>query len=225
MKKDMMRGGIVLAVLLLLYHLIVFLIPFAKTAVFWLSYVFSLVAFAIATIAIYIAFAKRPDAKSKFYGFPIAKVGVIYWLVQFLLGILFMGLGLWAPWWLVVILYAVALGAAVIGLVSADAVVDEIHMQDEKLQKNVALMRSLQSRVSQMVVQTNNSAIKALMEEFRYSDPVSSDAITSAEIELSAAVDKLQAAVSDGNHEEIMSICNRVSMLLSERNRLCKLNK
>jgi len=225
MKKDMIRGGIILAVLLIVYHLIAFLIPFAKTAVFWLSYVFTLIAFAVAVGAIYIAFAKRPDAKSKFYGFPIAKIGVIYWLAQVVLGILFMALGLWAPWWLAVILYAATFGAAVIGLVSADAVVEEIHMQDEKLQKNVSVMRSLQSKVNQMAAQTGNAEIKALAEEFRYSDPVSNDAIAEAEADLSASVDELQAAIVDGDNAVTLQLCRKVSALLSERNRLCKLNK
>jgi ATP-dependent helicase/DNAse subunit B len=68
-----------------------------------------------------------------------------------------------------VLVYAIALGAAVIGLISAEAVVEGIHVQDTKLKKNVTLMRGLQSKVNQMVSQCENSdaaeAVKKFAEE------------------------------------------------------------
>ena len=203
MKKDTMRGVIGLGVLLVLYILVAFLIPFVHTATFWVSFVFTLIAYTVVAAAMHIAFVKNPDAKSRFYGFPIAKIGVIYGAVQLITGLLFMALAAIAPVWAAVLVYAIALGAAVIGLISAEAVVSEIHVQDAKLKKNVSLMRSLQSKVNQMAAQSENADIKSLADALRYSDPVSNDAITDAEADLAAAVDEL----------------------LAERNRLCKLNK
>ena len=225
MNKDTIRGLVVLGVLLVLYILIAFLIPFVHTATFWVSFVFTLIAFAVVAASIYIAFIKNPDAKSRFYGFPIAKIGVIYGTVQLLAGIVFMALAAIVPAWVAVLVYAIALGAAVIGLISAETVVEEIHVQDAKLKKNVSLMRSLQSKVNQIAAQSEDAAIKALAEEFRYSDPVSSDAIADAETDLAAAVDELQSAYVDGDSEAVAKLCRKASALLAERNRLCKLNK
>ena len=225
MNKDTIRGSVVLGVLLVLYILIAFLIPFVHTATFWVSFVFTLIAFAVVAASIYIAFIKNPDAKSRFYGFPIAKIGVLYGAVQLLAGIVFMALAAIVPAWAAVLVYAIALGAAVIGLISAETVVEEIHLQDAKLKKDVTLMRSLQSKISQIAVQSEDAAIKALAEEFRYSDPVSSDAIADAETDLAAAVDELQTAYVDGDSEAVAKLCRKASALLAERNRLCKLNK
>lgn len=225
MNKDTIRGLVVLGVLLVLYILIAFLIPFVHTATFWVSFVFTLIAFAVVAASIYIAFIKNPDAKSRFYGFPIAKIGVLYGTVQLLAGIVFMALAAIVPAWVAVLVYAIALGAAVIGLISAETVVEEIHVQDAKLKKNVSLMRSLQSKVNQIAAQSEDAAIKALAEEFRYSDPVSSDAIADAETDLAAAVDELQSAYVDGDSEAVAKLCRKASALLAERNRLCKLNK
>ena len=225
MKKDITRGIIGLGVLLVLYILVAFLIPFVHTATFWVSFVFTLIAFAVVAASMYIAFVKNPDAKSRFYGFPIAKIGAIYGLVQLVAGFIFMALAAYAPVWAAVLVYAIALGAAVIGLVSAEAVVSEIHVQDEKLKKDVSLMRSLQSKVNQMAAQSENAEIKALAEEFRYSDPVSNDAIADAEADLAAVVDELQSAYVDGDSEAVAKLCRKASALLAERNRLCKLNK
>ena len=225
MKKDTMRGVIGLGVLLVLYILVAFLIPFVHTATFWVSFVFTLIAYTVVAAAMHIAFVKNPDAKSRFYGFPIAKIGVIYGAVQLITGLLFMALAAIAPVWAAVLVYAIALGAAVIGLISAEAVVSEIHVQDAKLKKNVSLMRSLQSKVNQMAAQSENADIKSLADALRYSDPVSNDAITDAEADLAAAVDELQSAYVDGDSEAAAELCRKASALLAERNRLCKLNK
>ena len=225
MKKDTVRGIVALAVLLVLYILIAFLIPFVHTATFWVSFVFTLIAFAVVVASIYIAFIKNPDAKSRFYGFPIAKIGVIYGAVQLLTGIVFMALATIVPAWLAVLVYAIALGAAVIGLISAETVVEEIHIQDAKLKKDVTQMRSLQSKVNQIAAQSENADAKALADEFRYSDPVSNAAIADAEADLAAAVDELQSAYVEGDSETVAKLCRKASALLAERNRLCKLNK
>ena len=225
MKKDTIRGIVGLAVVLVLYILIAFLIPFAHTATFWVSFVFTLVAFGVVAASVYIAFGKNPDTKSKFYGFPIARLGVIYGLVQLVVSLLLMALAAIVPAWVAVLVYAIALGAAVIGLISAETVVDEIQTQDVKQKKEIALMRTLQSKISQIAAQSGDAAIKALAEEFRYSDPVSSEAIADAEADLAAAVDDLQAAYIDGDEAAVAQLCRKASTLLAERNRICKLNK
>lgn len=225
MKKRLLRGSVCLGVVLALYLLVAFLIPFAKTAVFWLSFGFTLAAFGVTAFSLYIAFLKKPDAKSRFYGFPIAKIGVIYGGAQLLLGLVFMALGKWLPVWVAALVYAIALGAAVIGLVSADAVAEEIHTQDEQLKANVAFMRALQSKVNQMAAQCSLPEIKQFSEEVRYSDPVSSDALADIERDLSAAVDDLQAAIVDGDNAAASQLVKKADNLLKERNRLCRLNK
>lgn len=225
MKKNTIRGAIGLGVLLVLYMLVAFLMPFSHTAVFWTNFVFTLIAFGVVAVSAYIAFVRKSDAKSRFYGFPIAKIGAIYGLAQLVLGFVFMALGAWIPVWVAVLVCAIALGVAVIGLVSAEAVVDEIDTQDEKLKKNVAFMRDLQSKVNQMASSCDLPEMKRFAEEIRYSDPVSSNALTEIERELSAAVDELQSAIVDGDTENIPTLCRKASASLAERNRLCKLNK
>ena len=225
MKKETLRAIIVMAVVLLAYNFAVFMIPCLKTATFWLSWVFTLLSFAVAGYAIYNSMMRNPDAKSRFYGFPIARIGVIYLIAQIVVGGIFMALGHILPWWLATVLFTIGLAVAGIGLVSAEAVVDEIKVQDETLKKSVSLMRALQSKVGQMATMCEEPAIKALAEELRYSDPVSSEAIADAEADLSAAIDALQQAVVEGDSAAIAQLCRKASLLLAERNRLCKLNK
>ena len=225
MKKDTIRAIIVAVIMLAVYNLIAFMIPFAHTAAFWISHGFTLAAFAVVCASIYIAFIKNPDAKSRFYGFPIARIGVLYGGAQLIVSLIVMALAQWTPWWIPTLVYAIGLGATIIGLISAEAVVEEIQTQDVKLKDNTVMMRALQSKVSQIASQTDNAGIKALAEEFRYSDPVSNDAIADAEADLAAAVDQLQAAFVDGDNEAMAQLCRKATALLAERNRICKLNK
>lgn len=225
MKKDTLRATIVAVIAFVIYNLIAFVIPFAHTAAFWISYGFTLAAFAVVAASIYIAFIKQPDVKSRFYGFPVARIGVIYGAAQLVVSLVVMALALWMPWWIPVVVYAVGLGVAVIGLVSAEAVAEEIKTQDVKLKKETSLMKGLQSKLEQMAAKTDDAAIKALAEEFRYSDPVSNTAIADAEAELAAAVNELQAAFAGADKDAVAQLCNKTSALLAERNRLCKLNK
>lgn len=225
MKMDTIRAIVVAVITLVIYNLVAFMIPFAHTAAFWISYGFTSAAFVVACASIYIAFIKNPDAKSRFYGFPIARIGVLYGGAQLIVSLIFMALAKWILWWIPTLVYAIGLGAAIIGLVGAEAVVEEIQTQDVKLKDNTTMMRTLQSKISQIASQTDNAGIKALAEEFRYSDPVSNDAIADAEADLAAAVDQLQSAFVDGDREAVTQLCRKATALLSERNRLCKLNK
>lgn len=221
----MLRLGIITLVVLIAYNFAVFMIPCLKTPTFWISWGFSLLSIGVGGYALYTSMIKKSDARSRFYGFPIARIGVVYLIAQVAVGGVFMALGHIIPWWLTTVLFAIGLALAVIGLISAEAVVDQIQEQDAKLKKNVVVMRGLQSKVNQMAAQCEEPAVKKLAEDFRYSDPVSSEAIADAEAELSAAVDALQAAIVDGNDEQIKLLCRKASAALAERNRLCKLNK
>lgn len=123
-----------------------------------------------------------------------------------------------------VLVYALGLGAAAIGLIAADTVAEEIQAQDVRLKVNVSFMRDLQSKVNRMAAQCELAELRQLSEDIRYSDPVSSDALAEIERDLAAAVDDLQAAVVDGDWQAARTLCRNASALLTERNRLCKLN-
>ena len=228
-KKDALRWFLSLAIVLVLYLVLILAIPFVKNAVYWLSFGFTLAAFVVTGAAGYIGVVRQEDAKSRFYGFPVAKIGLVYGAAQLVLGLAVMALASWTPVWLAAVVYVLILGAACLGLIAADTVVEQIHIQDAKLRKDVSLMRSLQSKLNQLASQCDNpdaaSALKKLSEELRYSDPVSSAALTEIERDLTAAVEELQAAVIDSDSTAIKQLCRKTSALLAERSRLCKLNK
>ena len=224
MKKNWIRGILAGVILLAVYHILAFAVPFRHSALFWTSYGFGWAAFAMLGLGAYLGLGRKADAKSKFYGYPIARLAAIYFGVQMVLGFAAMAVSV-VPVWAAVVVYVILLALAALGMIGADAVVEEIHRQDAKLKKDVTFMRDLQSKVNQMAAQTEVPEVKRFAEDVRYSDPVSCEALAEIERDLAAAVDELQAAIVDGDRDAIPALCRKAASVLGERNRLCRLNK
>lgn len=229
MKKNTVRWWIVLAIVFIVYNIVVFAVPFEKSAVFFLSWIFALIAIGAQAYVIYIAFYQGEGAKSKFYGFPIARIGVVYLITQMALGLWFMARGSWIKLWIPLVLYVLLLGVSAVGFIAADAARDEVERQDTKLKKDVAVMRALQSKVISMAQLAQDAQIRKVLEKFsedlRFSDPVSSEALADIEADLTACVDELHQAVIDNDHDSVLALVQKAGAILTERNRLCKLDK
>lgn len=229
MNKNAIRWWVVLGVVLVVYNVLAFALPFPKTAVFAVSYLFTMIAILAQIYVIRTAFYRGEGVKSKFYGFPIAKLGVIYLAVQLIAGLVFMALGLIVPVWLPLALYVVLLGIAAAGFVAADAARDEVVRQEVKLEKDVSRMREFQAKGRALVTlnQVPEAArpLEKLAENLRFSDPVSSEALTEIEDQLAECLAQLQEAVSAQKTEQILSVCQEAEHILAERNQLCKLSK
>lgn len=229
MAKNEKRVCIVLAIILAVFAVASLAVPFVKGGVFWLSFLFGIVAIAVQLYVLKSAFGQDESPRSKFYGFPIAKIGFVYMVAQLLLSFMFMAIGFICPVWIPVVIYVVLLGGASIGIIAADVTRDEIERQDVVLKADTECMQSLRSIVyplsGQMADKDCSEYLKNLAEEFKYSDPVSSESIKDIEQELTSLVGELQKAVVDADVEAIKALCQKIKITLTERNRLCKLNK
>ena len=229
MTKNTKRGILILVLVAVLFNLIAFLVPFHKTPVFWIGYGFGMIAILLQLYVFKISFSGDGDAKSKFYGFPIARIGLIYLVVQLIVGFACMAMGAFLPTWVAIILFVIILGAAAIGLITVDAIRDEVERQDTVLKADVTAMRALQSKTASVAAQCQDAPLKkvltSLAEQFRFSDPVSSDALIDIEENLTGLVEELGNAVLDKDFEAARTLCAKASTLLADRNRMCKLNK
>ena len=229
MTKNVSRGLIVLAIVLAVFSLIAFAAPFAHTAVFWIGYGFGVFAILFQLYIFKASFAGNSDAKSRFYGFPIARLGVYYLIAQLILSIIEMALAGLIPAWPAVIVNALALAIALIGCITTETMRDEIVQQDNKLKKNVSAMRELQSMAASMVGQCSDdemkSIVKKVADELRFSDPVSSEATAELEDELRCELVDIQQAIVEGDKDGAKALCGKLLGCLLERNRICSVNK
>ena len=229
MKKSKIRSYIVLAIIFAVFTVISFAVPFNRNSIFGFGYIFGVIAIAFQVYFLKISFFVEGDAKSQFYGFPIARVGLIYLAVQMIASFIEMAIGMYIPFWVVLIINVLIVAFAAIGCIATDAVRDEIERQDVKLKKDVNRMRNLQSLAASLEGQCSDAGSKIILnrlaEEFRYSDPVSTDSTEVLEEDLFIQLKDVQKAIVDGEPESVAKLCESVTSTLRERNRICAVNK
>ncbi len=228
MSKNTTRGIISLVILLAVFSAIAFVIPFEKTTVFWIAYFCGVLAILFQVYIFYSSFGKE-NARSRFYGFPIARLGIYYLVIQLAVSIAEIALAKFIPAWVVIIINLIILAFALIGLITTETMRDEIVKQDNKLKKSVSNMRELQSISATLVDQTCDAKLKGLLkkvaEEFRYSDPISSEKTSELETDMKKQLDNLQQAVTEGDTANARELCEKLLGRLRERNRICSVNK
>lgn len=229
MKKNVKRRIIVLIIIAVVYSVVVFMLPVDKLTTFYISYIFTMLAIISQGYIMRIAFDIREGNRSKFYGIPIARVGVYYLVSQLIIGFFFIFISGYVPSWLPFVIYVILLGVSATGFIAADTVRDEVERQEIEVEKDISYMRVLQSKVAAIIsqVQDDNTAqeLEKIADELRFSDPVSNAALNEVESSLAFYVDELQKAVNTGDNEYALALCQKSKNLIAERNKLCKLNK
>lgn len=227
MNKNSLRVVIVLAIILVVFSVISFVAPFTMNGVFWLAWIFGVAAIALQLYVLQIAFKDAESVRSKVYGFPIARIGIIYMLAQLILSLVAMALANICPTWVAAVLFIVLLGAAAIGFIGADATRDEVERQEVKLTADTSTMKRLRSMTVGLVEICNTpeqkQQLQDLADAFRESDPVTGDATRAMEAELLGLVGELKGVISAGG--DVSELVSKVTTLLSERNRECKAGK
>ena len=229
MSKNGVRGLIVLALILAVFCTIAFVAPFCMTATFWAAFICGVVAIAFQFYVFSVSFSKGQGAKSKFYGFPIARIGVTYLLVQLVLSFVEMGLSCKIPAWVAIIINVIVFVIAAIGCIAAEVVRDEVVRQDEKVKQDIVNMKSLSAMAAGLPGLCQDEALKKdlqkLADEFKFSDPVSSASTAVMEANLGTQLQQLKSALASGDYESARAYCGSLMNGLSERNQACKLNK
>ena len=222
MKKNKGMAYAVLAIAFILINVIAFAVPTAKTATFWVAYVFTAIAF-VSQIAIWnFAFKGADTLKSKLLGIPLISVGITYLIVQIIAFAVFMALPLTATW-IALVVCALILGFSAICLIGTETGREEINRVEEKVEKKVFYIKSLQVDVEMLASAETDTDTKAaltkLAEKIRFSDPMSNDVLANLESEISAKVNELKSA------ENKLEIITVLDSLITERNKKAKLLK
>ena len=222
MKKNKGMAYAALAIAFVLFNVIAFAVPTAKTATFWIAYVFTAVAFASQVAIWKFAFKGADTLKTKFLGIPLISVGITYLIVQVIAFAVFMALPLTARW-IAIVVCALILGIFAISLIGTETGREEINRVEEKVEKKVFYIKSLQVDIEMLVSAETDSDTKAalakLAEKIRFSDPMSNTALFDLEEKITDKVRELKAAA------EKPAIITELNSLIDERNKKVKLLK
>lgn len=222
MKKNSTKGYVILGILFALISIIAFAVPTSKTATFWIAYVFTAAAFA-AQIGIWkTALGKEGTLKSKFLGFPLVHIGIVYAVIQVIAFAVFMFVPT-LPAWSAILVCSVIAGISAVCMISADAGRDEIERVEAKVQKKVFYIRELQADIELLADSETNADVKTaltqLAEKIRFSDPMSNEQLADLENKISIKAAELKTTTSK------LEIITELNSLLDERNKKCKFLK
>ena len=217
----------VYGIILVIWSVLFWVIPFPKSAASVTAYIFSVVALVFGFGVTGYAFSKGDDIKSKVYGFPIFRLGVIYTAVQIIFTLIIAAIGFFAavPAWIVWVVSIVFAGLAAIGVIAADSTRDIITEQEKSSEAQTKAIKYFRLDMGGIADRCTDAELKKSIEKFadelKYSDPVSSDELEEIEKNISDGIDKLSALVNEDT-EAAKKQVDELTRLLSDRNRRCK---
>ena len=222
MKKNSTKGYVLLGILFVLVSIIAFAVPTAKTATFWIAYVFTAAAFA-AQIGIWkTALGKEGTLKSKFLGFQIVHIGIVYAIIQVIAFAVFL-FAPTLPTWSAIVVCPIIAGLSAVCMISADAGRNEIERVEAKVQNKVFYVQEMQADIELLADNESDAAVKTALthiaEKIRFSDPMSNEQLADLENKISIKAAELKTASSK------LEIITELNSLLDERNKKCKILK
>lgn len=229
MKKNFKYYIAVWAVLVLLFHVIVFAIPSdiggvsRYTETFWVGYAAILASFLGQLGCAFYAF--KPEKIEKvFLNLPIITESYAALVSTFAAGAVCIRVP-FLPTWVGVIICVTALGFSVISVIMAAAAGTLVSESETEIKEKTSFMKLLtvdaDALMSQAKTPKAKAACKKVWEVVRYSDPMSNETLSAVEAEISEKFLELKAAVAE-NAENISEAAEELLLLIDERNKKCK---
>ena len=221
---------IIYSVLTVIYVVAFLVIPFEKNATFWIAFSFGIVSIIAGLIIAFVSFEKGDNLKSKVYGLPIFKLGYAYTIVQIILTIVLAVLATFSevPYWIALVSGLILLGVLIIGVVAIDNARDYMKQQETRDDNNTKTMEGFRVDLDSLVAKCSDENLKKelekLAEEFRYSDPVSSEKTKDVENHIREIISGLSESLGK-SEVDVNKQIDDIRRLLNERNSICKNNK
>jgi len=212
-------------VVVALYNLAVFLIPFERGNSFWVSYAATMISMVIAT-AVGLYAIGRGNIVRRFYGASLVVLVLIYFVLQLALGLLTMLLPM-MPQYITILANASLLGCFIIALMGASIAKNVVEGADTKTKTKTLFIKSLQADIESLASRATDTnakkALTVLAVAVKFSDPMSNPQLADAENDIRAKVLILTESLDDT--VKVNALCDELQRMLEERNRKCKLMK
>lgn len=228
MKNNKILVSAGLAVIFAVFNLLVFIFSPQMTATFWVSYGFTVFAFALQELILLFCFQRKSSAETVFYRIPIFLIGIVYWALQVLIGSVFMALPQSNVTWAIIV-QVILLALFVLTTIIASIANNLIGRSAQHVDDKVRFIRLLESDVAAMRDKAIDTDVVAQLEELqeiiRYSDPMSSESLALVEQKIVDMLAQLADAVDQNDQQTIFSTISKIKLLLADRNRKCMILK
>lgn len=232
MKKVFKQYALSWAVSFILFNVICFVTPSKVAeynkfdATFWTSYIFIIAAFIGHLACAYYAFNTNDKTKF-FYNIPIIRIGYSGLVLTLIFGVLCMAIPN-LPSWVGIIVCFIVLAFTLFSLIKAEAASNVVFDIDSKVKTQTQFIKFItvdaENLISSATTPENRKYCKNVYEAFRYSDPMSNEALIDVENKISSKFDEFSNAVKN-NDDCIKTISDELLLLINERNKKSKLLK
>lgn len=232
MKKNTTLYLLSWVIALAVFNVIAFAVPSLPnvnkyTASFWIGYSLITVSF-VCQLFIAISCMSEEKINKKFYNIPVSAISYAGLIASFVVGGACMAL-YFIPDWVGAVVCVIILGGNVISLLGATAVSDAIAGVDKKVKVQTFFIKSLTVDADTLMAKAKSdearSECRRVYEAIRYSDPMSNDALSSVEAQITLKFAQLSEAVSADDSAKISETAGELIILVNDRNNKCKLLK
>ena len=226
MKKTFKSYIGVWAICLLTFNVITFVIPNEMKANFWVGYIFITLAFVGQLFCASISF-KSENAQKFFYNLPLISISFIGTLIMLIVAGLTMSISA-IPVWVGIVFCLIILVFTAIAIINASVVSETVSNIDEKVKSKTLFIKMLTADASTLMSKAQTKKAKEITKKvyeiIGYSDPVSNNALSAIESQITVRFKEFEKAICE-NSEKATSLGEELIILIKDRNTKCKLLK
>ena len=226
MKKTLKSYIGVWAICMLTFNIIAFVVPNEMKANFWVGYIFITLAFVGQLFCANIAF-KAENAEKFFYNFPLISISFVGTVIMLIVAGLTMAISA-IPVWVGIVFCLIILAFTAIAIINASVVSETVSNIDEKIKSKTLFIKMLTADATNLMSKAQTKEAKEITKKvyeiIRYSDPVSSDALSSLEAQITVKFKGFEKAICE-NCENAAAVGEELIILMQDRNTKCKIFK
>lgn len=223
---------IVWVALLVMFHVVVFVTPNEIAGLskfggaFWVGYVFVLVVFLCQLGVTW--YAWKDDVEKTFYHIPMIQSSYGTLIVMMLMGTACMVIPQF-PIWLGIIFCLLILAFGFISVVKTQAAIETVEEIDTKIKNKTVFIKVLTADIEDLMSHTEvdniTEELKKVYDTVKYSDPVSREALSDIETQITLKVNELADAIQKEDIETVKNVAKELIILLNDRNKKCMILK
>lgn len=226
MKKTFKSYIGVWLICLLTFNIIAFIVPNEMKTNFWAGYIFITLAFLGQLFCVNIAF-KAENAEKFFYNFPLISISFVGTVIMLIAAGLTMAISA-IPVWVGIVFCLIILAFTAIAIINASVASETVSHVDTKINAQTLFIKMLiadaTTLMSKAETKEAKEVTKKVYEKLRYSDPVSNDALSAIESQITVRFKEFENAICE-NSEKATSLGEELIILIEDRNTKCKLLK
>ncbi|SEM23088.1 hypothetical protein SAMN04487770_12955 [Butyrivibrio sp. ob235] len=224
---------IIWILIVITFNVVVFAVPRTIAGIdrftgsFWVGYAFVTIML-ISQLAIGWLTFKEENLSKLFYNISLVRISYAGMITMGVVGMICMLIPI-LPVWVGIIICLLVLIFNVIALVSTHAAISTVEEIDKKVKADTFFIKSLTVDVEMLkekaTIPEVANELKPLYDAVRYSDPMSDDALSSIESQITLLIPELSEGVEKADIDVVKRSVKNITVLLSERNKKCKLLK